>query len=72
MRLNSESDRGLKGDTMFKRNSRKIAALQKLLGRKPTWQEVLAEIPYYRDILPPVWTIVAYDKEVKNDDQGLV
>lgn len=58
MRLNNESDTALNGDTMFKRNSRKIAALQKSLGRKPTWQEVLAEI--------------AYDKEVKNDDQGLV
>lgn len=64
MRLNSEAD-GEGGEeqptmpsTAFKRNSRKIAALQESLGRKPTWQEVLAEI--------------AYDKEVKNDDQGLV
>ena len=58
MRLNSEAGKEEVGETAFKRNSRKIAALQKLLGRKPTWQEVLAEI--------------AYDKEVKNDDQGLV
>lgn len=58
MRLNDEDGKGLKDVTLFKRNSSKIAALQKLLGRKPTWQEVLAEI--------------AYDKEVKNDDQGVV
>lgn len=58
MRLNSEAGKEEAGETAFKRNSRKIAALQESLGRKPTWQEVLAEI--------------AYDKEDKNDGQRMV
>jgi hypothetical protein len=32
------------GETEFQRNSRIIAALEIKLGRKPTWQEILAEI----------------------------
>ena len=55
MRLNNEADGEVGIETAFKRNSRKIAALQESLGRKPTWQEVLAEIDY--------------DKEIKNDGQ---
>jgi len=58
MRLNDKDGKGLQDVTLFKRNSRKIAALQESLGRKPTWQEVLAEI--------------ACDKEDKNDGQRMV
>jgi hypothetical protein len=58
MRLNSPLDKAPAVESSFKRNSRKIAALAVALGRKPTWQEILAEI--------------AYDKEDGDDSQGMV
>jgi hypothetical protein len=53
MRLNDEE-----GELSY--NSRKVKALEKSLKRKPTWQEMLAEIDEYED------------ENGRDDEEGMV